>query len=141
MLAILFMPVFCTAEEQGITGLTAHDIVDNRQSLDLSPRMKHRLLSNMREQLSATRNIIGMLGHDNFEGASNTARAKLGMTEGLEQVYNASNNQELIKLGIIASASADKLAISLKSKDLKKSLKALRESMAICVQCHNKFRQ
>ena len=141
MLAILFLPVFCAAEEQGITGLTAHDIVDNRQTLDLSPRMKHRLLSNMREQLSATRNIIGMLGQDNFEAAARTARAKLGMTEGLQQVYNASNNQEFIKLGMTASASADTLAITLKSKDLKKSLQALREAMAICVQCHNRFRQ
>ena len=141
MLAFLLIPVAGMAEEQGITGLTAHDIVDNRATLDLSPRMKHRLLSNMRAQLLATRTIIGLLAQEKFERASTTARTKLGMTEDLKQVYGATKNEDFKKLGQDAHISADELAKTLQTKDLKKSLLALRKTMDYCVQCHNKFRQ
>jgi len=141
MLAFLLIPVAGMAEEQGITGLTAHDIVDNRATLDLSPRMKHRLLSNMRAQLLATRTIIGLLAQEKFERASTTARTKLGMTEDLKQIYDTSKNEDFKKLGLAANTSAGELAKTLQTKDLKKSLLALRKTMDYCVQCHNKFRQ
>ena len=141
MFAILSIPIFCAAEEQGVAGLTAHDIVDNRTTLDLSQRMKHRLLSNMREQLAATRTIIGLLAQDKFERASSTARAKLGTSEDLKQVYDSSKNEELKKLGRAANSSANELAKTLQSKDLKKSLLALKNSMGHCLECHSKFRR
>lgn len=141
MLAFLLIPVAVMAEEQGISGLTAHDIVDNRAILDLSPRMKHRLLSNMREQLVATRAIIGLLAQEKFERASTTARTKLGMTEDLKQVYDATKNEDFKKLGLAANTGADELAKTLQTKDLKKSLLALRKTMGYCLECHKKFRQ
>ena len=141
MLAFLLIPVAGMAEEQGISGLTAHNIVDNRATLNLSPRMKHRLLSNMREQLAATRAIIGMLAQEKFEKASTTARTKLGMTEDLKKIYDTSKNEDFKKLGLAANTSVDELAKTLQTKDLKKSLQALRETMGYCQQCHSKFRQ
>lgn len=141
MLAFLLIPVAGMAEEQGISGLTAHDIVDNRATLDLSPRMKHSLLSNMREQLSATRAIIGLLAQEKFESASTTALTRLGMTEHLKNIYDTSNNEDFKKLGNAAHTSAVELSNTLQTKDLKKSLLALRKTMGYCVQCHNKFRQ
>ena len=141
LLALILVPVAVIAEEQGIAGLTAHDIVDNRTILDLSPRMKHRLLSNMREQLAATRAIIGLLAQEKFERASSSARTKLGMTEDLEKVYESSKNEDFKKLGLAASASAYELAKTLQTKDLNKSLLALRKSMGYCLACHKKFRQ
>ena len=141
LLAFLLIPVAGMAEEQGITGLTAHDIADNRTTLDLSTRMKHRLLTNMREQLVATRTIIGLLAQDKFERASSTARAKLGMTEDLKLVYDSAKNEDFKKLGMAANTSADDLAKTLQTKDLKKSLLALRKTMGYCQECHKKFRQ
>ncbi|MFZ5522747.1 MAG: cytochrome C [Pseudomonadota bacterium] len=141
ILALLLMPVAGMAEEQGISGLTAHDIIDNRAALELSPRMKHRLLSDMREQLAATRAIIGLLAQDKFARASSTARAKLAMSEELKQVYDAANNEDFRILGLAANASADELAKMLQTKDLKKSLLALRKTLGYCQECHKKFRQ
>ena len=141
MIAILLIPVFSNAAEQGIAGLTAHDIIDNRTTLDLSPRMKHRLLSNMREQLAATRTIISLLAQDKFERASSTALAKLGMSEDLKQVYDSSKIDDSKKLGLDANSSVDELARTLLAKDLKKSLLALRKTMGYCLECHKKFRQ
>jgi hypothetical protein len=141
MLAFLLIPAAGMAAEQGIAGLTAHNIIDNRATLNLSPRMKHRLLSNMREQLAATRAIIGMLAQEKFERASTTARTKLGMTEDLKKIYDTSKHEDFKKLGLAANTSADELAKTLQTKDLKKSLQALRETMDYCQQCHSKFRQ
>ncbi|MEO8331138.1 MAG: cytochrome c [Gallionella sp.] len=141
MLALLSIPVSGLAKEQGIAGLTAHDIVDNRTTLKLSPRMKHRLLSNMRAQMAATQTIIGLLAEEKFNSAESTARAKLGMTEDLKQIYDKSQNEDFKKLGLAAHSSANELANTLQTKDLKGSLQALRKTMGFCVQCHRKFRQ
>jgi len=141
LLALFFIPATGMAEEQGITGLTAHDIVDNRTTLNLSERMKHRLLSNMREQLVATRTIIGLLAQDNFARASNTTRTKLGKNEELKKIYDSANNEELNKMGMAAMTSAEDLAKTMETNDMKKSLQALRKTMGYCVQCHKKFRQ
>lgn len=141
MLALLLIPVAGMAEEQGITNLTAHNIFDDRTSLGLAPRMQHRLLSNMRMQMAATQAIIGQLADGRFDRAAKTARTKLGMSEDLKQIYDASGNEDLIKLGLDANASAEELANTLQTKDLKKSLLALRDTTSYCVQCHKRFRQ
>ena len=141
MLALLWMPVAGMAVEKGTTGLTAHNIKDNRTSLNLTPRLKHRLLSNMRAQLAATQAIIGLLAAERFEKASTTAKSRLGMNDDLKQIYDTSKNEDFNKLVLTTQASADELANTLQSKDLKKSLQALRNTMGYCVQCHMKFRQ
>jgi len=141
MLALLLIPIAGMAGESSIAGLTAHNINDNRTTLDLNPRMKHRLLTNMRAQMAATQAIIGLLADEKFERAARAARAKLGMSEDLKQIYDASNNEDFKKLGLAAHASAEELAKTLQTKDLKKSLRALRSTMGYCVECHTKFRQ
>lgn len=141
MLALILMPVAGMAEEKGTTGLTAHDIRDNRTSLNLTPRMKHRLLSNMRAQLAATQTIIGLLAAERFDRAATTARTRLGVGDDLKQIYDMSKNEELGKLVLTTQASTEELANTLQTKDLKRSLQALRSTMGNCVQCHKRFRQ
>jgi len=135
------MHVIAGDENQGISDLTAHEMFDNRTSLNLPPRMNHRLLANMRGQLTAIQSIIGHLASDRFERASRVARTKLGMTKGLKKIYAYSDNDEFNKHGKAANNSANELADILKTKDLKKSLQALRKTMGNCVQCHKLFSQ
>ena len=141
MLALLLIPVAGMAEEKGITDLKAHNIFDTRMTLGLTPRMQHRLLSNMRAQMAATQVIIGQLADGRFDRAARTARTKLGMSEDLKQIYDASENEDFRKLGLDANASAEELANTLQTTDLKKSLQALRDTTSYCVQCHERFRQ
>ena len=103
--------------------------------------MQHRLLSNMRMQMAATQAIIGQLADGRFDRAARTARTKLGMSEDLKQIYDASENEDFRKLGLDANASAEELANTLQTTDLKKSLQALRDTTSYCVQCHKRFRQ
>jgi hypothetical protein len=141
LLGPLLTPLCAPAAEDGTIGLTAHNLFDNRTSLGLTANIKHRQLVNMRAQLMATQSIIGLLAEGKFEKASKISLAKFGMTDEMIQIYDLSKNEEFKLLGLSFHNSADELGTALQSKDMKKSLQALRNTMGYCVQCHNKFRQ
>ena len=140
MLAFLLLPGVAMAADEDI-GLTAHNLFDTRISLDLTPPIKHRLLVNMRAQLAAIQTIIGLLAEEEFAQAYKISRAKLGLSDELKQIYGRANNEDYKNLGFAFHDSADELGAVLQTKDMKKSLQALRNIMGYCVQCHNKFRQ
>jgi cytochrome c556 len=144
ILALLLAPlpaVCAMPAEDGTMGLTAHNIFDNRTSLGLSAKIKHRQLVNRRAQMAATQTIIGLLAGEKFEKASKIARAKLGLTDEMKQIYDLSKNDDFKTLGLAFHNSADELAVTLQTKDMKKSLQALGNTTKYCVQCHNRFRQ
>jgi cytochrome c556 len=141
ILALLLAPIGAIAAEEGIVGLTAHNMFDNRTSLGLSSNVKHRQLVNMRAQLAATQAIIGLLAEEKFEKASKIAHTKLGLSDEMKQIYDLSKNEDFKNLGLAFHSSVDELGAALQTKDMKKSLQALSNTMGYCVQCHNKFRQ
>jgi cytochrome c556 len=141
ILALLLVPIGAIAAKEDTIGLTAHNIFDNRTSLGLSSMIKHRQLVNMRAQMAATQAIISLLAEEKFDKASKISRAKLGLTDEMKQIYDLSKNEDFKKLGLAFHNSADELGTALQTKDMKKSLQALRNTMGYCVQCHNKFRQ
>jgi len=114
---------------------------DKRTSLGLSSKVKHRQLVNMRAQMAATQAIIGLLAEGKFEKASKISRTKFGLTDEMKQIYDLSKNEDFKNLGLAFHNSADELGTALQTKDMKKSLQALSNTMGYCVQCHNKFRQ
>ena len=138
MLAFLLLPGIAIAAED--IGLTAHNLFDNRISLNLTPPIKHRVLVNMRAHLAATQAIIGLLAEEKFDQAYKISRAKLGLSEEMKQIYDRTNNEGYRNLGLAFHDSADELATALQTKNMKISLQALRNTMGYCVQCHNKFR-
>jgi hypothetical protein len=140
MLAFLLLPGVAIAAKEDI-GLTAHNLFDTRTSLDLTPPIKHRLLVNMRAQLATIQTITGLLADEKFGQAYKISRAKLGLSDELKQIYERANNDDYKNLALTFHDSADKLGAALQTKDMKKSLQALRNAMGYCVQCHNKFRQ
>ena len=141
LLALLLAPIGTTAAEEGTMGLTAHNMFDNRISLGLAIKVKHRQLVNMRIQMAATQVIIGLIADAKFEKAAKIARTKLGLTDEMKQIYELSKNEDFKNLGLAFHNSADELSVVLQTKDLKKSLQVLNKTMEYCVQCHNKFRQ
>ena len=140
-LILLLLPVCTRAAEEDDIGLTAHNIADTRISLGLSTRINHRLLVNMRAQLQATRAIIDWIADEKYEKASRISHARLGLTDEMRRIYDLSKNEDFRNLGLAFHKSATELEAALKTKDMKKSLRALRDTMGYCVQCHSKFRQ
>jgi hypothetical protein len=141
LLILLLAPICAIAAEEDDIGLTAHNISDIRIPLGLSPRIQHRLLVNMRTQFKATQAIIGLLAREKFEPASKIALNRLGLTDEMKQIYELSKNEDFKELGQASHKSAARLDKALQTKDMKKSLQALRDTMGYCVQCHSKFRQ
>ena len=141
LLAFLLVPLCTMAAQENDIGLTAHNISDLRIPLGLSPRIQHRLLVNMRTQFKATQAIIGLLAREKFEPAAKVAHARLGLTDEMKQIYDLSKNEDFKQLGMAFHKSASELEAVLRTKDMKKSLQALRDTMGYCVQCHQQFRQ
>jgi hypothetical protein len=140
-LILLLLPICTIAAEEDDIGFTAHNIADIRISLGLSARINHRLLDNMREQLQATRAIIGWIAEEKYEKASKISHARLGLTDEMRRIYDRSKNEGFKNLGLAYHKSATELEAALQTRDMKKSLRALRNTMGYCVQCHDKFRQ
>jgi cytochrome c553 len=141
LLILSLAPLYAIAADENDIGLTAHNISDIRIPLGLSSRIQHRLLVNMRTQFKATQAIIGLLAREKFEPASKVAHTRLGLTDEMGRIYDLSKNQDFKNLGLASHKSAAELETALQTKDMKKSLQALRDTMGYCVQCHGKFRQ
>jgi len=114
---------------------------DNRISLDLSPKMAHHQLMNMRSHVKAVTSIIHFLSKDEFDSASEVAHSQLGLTKEMEKMCSAFSNPDFVKLGMAFHKSADAMADVFKTKDKNKSLQALSTTMNYCVDCHSTFRQ
>lgn len=141
ILALFLAPVGTVAAQESMSGHMAHNMNDKRISLGLSPEMKQHQLSNMRAHMAATQSIIGLLSEGKFERASKVARTELGFTEEMKRMCDMFENEDFKKLGYAFHNSADQLGDALQTKDMKKSLQALRNTTSYCVQCHEKFRQ
>lgn len=139
MLALLIAPVGALAEETHMG--RAHNMMDKRISLGLSPEMKQHQLSNMRAHLAAIQKISGLLAEKKYGKAAKIAHAQLGLTEEMKQMCDMFENEEFKTLGLAFHNSGDELGNVLRTRNIKKSLRALNKTMGYCVQCHEKFQQ
>ena len=131
-------------EHDGMGHMMHHQtqtIDDPRTSLGLSPDMKQHQLTNMRSHVEAVQLIVGMLAEGEYANAAQVAHSRLGLTDKMNKMCNMFDNGDFKALGLAFHKSGDTLGDILQTKDLKKSLTALHETMGYCVQCHSKFRQ
>jgi cytochrome c556 len=114
---------------------------DSRISLNLPPMMKQHQLANMRAHLDAVRKIVSSIAEDDFNGASEIAAQQLGSNERMMKMCNSFENEAFKGMGLAFHKSGDDLAKTLKTGNLKESLRALNSTMNYCVSCHATFRQ
>jgi hypothetical protein len=129
------------ADGDGMQHMHHHNMMDNRISLDLSPEMKQHQLSNMRSHVQAVQSIVGLLSAGDFDKASQVAHTQLGLTDEMRKMCTSFKNEKFNQLGLAFHQSGDELGNVLQSKDMKKSLQALHDTMTYCVECHATFRQ
>ena len=115
--------------------------LDSRISLNLSPMMKQHQLSNMRAHLDAVRQIILSIAEDDFDAASEIAGKQFGSNKKMMKMCNSFENETFKSMGMAFHKSGDELAKTLKTGELKASLRALNTTMTSCVACHSSFRQ
>lgn len=114
---------------------------DSRISLALTPEMKRHQLSNMRSHVEAVRSIVGLIGTNEFEKASEVAHSKLGLTDEMRKMCTMFGNPKFNELGLAFHQSGDELGAVLLKKNVAQSLGALSKTMGYCVECHATFRQ
>jgi hypothetical protein len=118
-----------------------HSTNDGRISLGLPPEMRQHQLKNMRAHLVAVQAIVGLVGEQKFEEASEIARSKLGLTEEMQKMCNLFPNNDFRELGLAFHKSGNELADVLKTKNTRDSLRALHNTLGYCTQCHAAFQQ
>lgn len=139
LLTLLLAPISLNAAE-GFMG-KAHNMKDQRISLNLSPEMQHHQLSNMRAHLAAIQKITGLLAEKKYSHAAKIASSQLGLTDEMKQMCEQFENEEFKALGLAFHKSGDELGATLKTRNSRKILKALNRTLGYCVQCHEKFQQ
>jgi len=114
---------------------------DTRISLNMMPMQKRHQLKNMRSHVVAVQAIIKAISDEKYEEASKIAHQKLGLTPEMKMMCSAFGNKQFEELGYGFHNSADKMAEILLTRDAKKSMAALANTMSYCVRCHATFKQ
>ena len=114
---------------------------DKRVSLNLNDMQKKHQLSNMRSHLEAVQQITLLLAKEDFDEATKIAYTKLGSTTEMRLMCASFGDKDFEVLGLEFHKSADKMSEILKSRDKDKSLTALSNTLAYCVQCHKTYKQ
>ncbi len=121
--------------------MSTMQVNDDRISLELNPMQKRHQLENMRSHLKAVQVITNLIANEDFDKASKLAYSELGSTTEMRLMCASFGNKNFENLGVAFHASADSLSTILKTKNQKKSLKALSKTLNYCVQCHATYRQ
>lgn len=113
---------------------------DTRLPIRIPPMMKSHMLWNMRDHLAAINESVRLMGMGDFEAASRVIHDKLGTSEEMKRMCGMFGNEAYREMGIAMHASADLLAVEIRSKDMMKIMNALSRTTEKCVVCHNTFR-
>ncbi len=122
-------------------GMMGGSSEDSRISLNLPPMMKQHQLANMRAHVDAVRKIVAAIAEEDFDGASKIATDQLGLSEKMMAMCSSFDNEAFKGMGMAFHKSGDDLAKTLKTGNIKESLRALSTTMNYCVSCHATFRQ
>ncbi|SEL41273.1 cytochrome c [Nitrosovibrio tenuis] len=117
------------------------DEVDKRQILPLTEHQRNHVLTEMRDLLSGTQNILGAISREDMIAVAGEARSLgMGMVHKGEDHLQAVLPREFTQLGMSVHKSFDKIALDAESlKDLKHTLRQLTELMQKCNACHSSY--
>ncbi len=110
---------------------------DDRSLIAGSPAETAKRLMHMREHLSTVQKVVASLALGDFNGASGITEKGFGHGHG---VGKKAGDEAFSGMENAFEESTEELAKTLKSKDMKKSLAALEDTLQICESCHDTFK-
>lgn len=130
---------WCSVLVLGLASLSAvAEEIDKRQILNLTEPQRHQVLTEMRELLAGTQDILGALAKDDMATVAKSARAL-----GFEMKHKAENPlhdvlpKAFMQLGMPMHREFDQIAADAQSlKNPKHTLQQLNATMAKCTACH-----
>ena len=114
-----------------------------RTALDLPPAAKEGLKLTMREHLEAIDAIVGALGREDFARAAILTNEELGFPKhhvAMQREQGATFPPEYHELAMAHHQAAEALGAVIPTRDLKKILPHLEQTIHACVKCHQVFR-
>jgi len=130
---------WCSVIALGLASLSAvAEAVDKRQTLNLTEPQRHYVLSEMRELLAGTQDILGALVKEDMATVAKSARA-LGfeMKHKAENPLHAVLPKAFMQLGMPMHKEFDQIAADAEAlKNPKHTLQQLNTTMGKCNACH-----
>jgi hypothetical protein len=122
---------------------TAHAQEDPRIVVEYPKELKQKMLSNMRDHMSALNDILESIAFDELDKASEIAKSRLSL-----EARGTHNSSELGKLmppgmreaGYSMHSSASQFAKTAKNGTKEDALEALTAITQACVECHAGYR-
>lgn len=135
---ILFLALFAvSAMAVSSAEAIAHIGDDGRSLVPGSPAESAKWLMHMRNHLGTIQKVVAALALDDFSEASRITKKGFGHGHG---IGIKADSEAFSEMEHVFEESADKLAKTFKTKDMKKSLAALEDTLQICESCHEIFR-
>jgi hypothetical protein len=115
-----------------------------RISLHLDPAMQKVLEQTMREHLEALQAIVGALSQENYERAAAIAHEELGFPkhhQAMQREQRAVFPKKYQQLAIVHHQAAEDLAKAIPTREMKRILQNLDQTMKACVDCHQAYKR
>lgn len=140
MLAIVLAALVVSAA-YAADGHDTKQVLDRRQSIDLTAHDRVHLLVEMRAMLEGTQLIVQGLADNDMKLVANAAREiGMGMARKVEDSLKQSLPPEFIQLGTATHADFDRIAvIAEKGGGAKQAARQLSTTLNRCVACHETF--
>jgi hypothetical protein len=121
---------------------TELEMMDKRIPVPLVPHMALHQKQNMREHLEAIQSIVVGISMNDFKMIE-TAAAKMGYTKKMEQMCQmmGAGAEGFAERAISFHKTAEQVVLAAKSRDKKKVLSSLADTLAQCTSCHGSYRQ
>ncbi len=110
---------------------------DGRSLISGSPAESAKRLMHMRAHLGTIQKVVAALALGDFSGASGITKKGFGHGHG---IGIKADSEAFSEMEYVFSESTGKLAKTLNTKDMKKSLAALDDTLQICESCHDAFK-
>jgi len=114
-----------------------------RTALNLPPASQEGLKLTMREHLEAIEAIVAALAREDFVKAATLANEELGFPKhhvAMQREQGATFPPAYHELAMAHHQAAEALGTAIPTKDLKKILPQLEQTIHACVKCHQAFR-
>ncbi len=135
---ILFLALFAvSAIAVSSAEARSHIGDDGRSLVPGSPDESAKRLMHMREHLSTIQKVVAALALEDFSGASRITKKGFGHGHG---IGIKADIEAFSEMEHVFEESTGKLAKTLKTNDMKKSLAALEDVLLICESCHDAFK-
>lgn len=134
-------PAHPPATGMEITG--SPTVPDSRISLKLEPAQREALKATMREHLDAIEAVIAAVAEENYRKASEIAHKELGFPthhEAMQREQGASLPEKYQELAIKHHQAAEDLAEAIQTKEMKRILRKLDETIKACLDCHRAYK-